>query len=78
MNTGLGWGIVKSRVIAAVEGEFILNATRSWKILNFLGDREVKGKCCYMGVFFYTSLGWEIVEPKVIAAVWVLCAVSFT
>ena len=48
LNTRLGFGIVKSRVIAAVEGEFILNATLSWKLINFFGDRQVEGKCFYI------------------------------
>ena len=50
-NTRLGWRIVKSGVIAAVEGGFILNATCSWTTVNFLRDCEVEGTCCCL--FWY-------------------------
>ena len=43
---------MKSRVIAAVEGKFVLDTIHSWTIVNLLGDCEVAGNFCYRGQDF--------------------------
>ena len=54
---------MKSRVIAAVEGKFLLNTIRSRIFVISLEDCEVDDNCCCSGqVFFNTIRSWIFVN----------------